>query len=633
MIDKLKQQLETAVDDTEKVTKDHETLTKNLTVVGFDRWGNEDLIKSKIISIENQIQELSLTAESAEKVLSHVPQHVEHRRIHPLFNLINRTFDRFDQLMYVLRARLAGLQKYKKQAEVEERFGNVPTLLASFAKLEADNKRLRARELRFAMNPLLRRRNLTHAPAEFVHTLVYGLQNELSAHISAWEALRSTSLGEVAVLDAIVEKGARLLDGKTTVSVEENPTKGQQQQKKRTGSQSKRRSSSIKSVSSMTGQEGIESSSRRRSSSMKTPTTISVKEDPAAAVMEAAARLSEQQQQQQQEEEEEKKEIVQLVVEEIPEQKDLVDLDALYAQFAGEGDEDNSSSSDTDHEGGNHHNNGKNLVPQKSTVKSVHKLLDQRADVRGLHTERLEAEVELLNKQAARMAFEIRELRSIVPSVETPRIARITRTLANEKDIRLKLAKLGQLNIDTLESKNQNYLLTVLRQFSLHLKGAEQALLDQQELVRSLQAGTVNHNLRIIKLEKLLRLVFQRAPQLYRYILTDNFGKTLMNTQKQGVENKLVQYERICEDFDDLEDGVAAVLSKLRTLREEQKQSLNLSQAGHGGSGKHTTGRKGSVLASRRASKLTSAKSSARRKGSVKLGKQHNLDLSSIVEH
>ena len=57
------------------------------------------------------------------------------KRLHPLHNLINKNFKRFDQLLFVLKTRLARYQRYPHQDYIEKHFKNLEGLINEHKKL------------------------------------------------------------------------------------------------------------------------------------------------------------------------------------------------------------------------------------------------------------------------------------------------------------------------------------------------------------------------------------------------------------------------------------------------------------------------------------------------------------------
>ena len=104
--------------------------------------------------------------------------------------LVYTKYKRLEQLIYLLRRRLATLENYPSQKLIEAKFGSLENLLASQAKLEAEVERLESRlatqRIQFQSDALLRTRNLNAYPVPFLHLLIVSLQSSLASYTSAW---------------------------------------------------------------------------------------------------------------------------------------------------------------------------------------------------------------------------------------------------------------------------------------------------------------------------------------------------------------------------------------------------------------------------------------------------------------
>jgi hypothetical protein len=95
--------------------------------------------------------------------------------------LIGLKFARLDELIFVLRRRIAQLEGNEPESvnTVLQQFGSVTGLLNQYERVCKENTALRQREVRFMADPLLRRRKVPDLPADLLKLLVQGLQNEL----------------------------------------------------------------------------------------------------------------------------------------------------------------------------------------------------------------------------------------------------------------------------------------------------------------------------------------------------------------------------------------------------------------------------------------------------------------------
>jgi hypothetical protein len=103
--------------------------------------------------------------------------------------LVFTKFKRLEQLIFLLKRKLAVLENYPHQSEIDARFGGIDALLARVDELQEEVLRLEARlegqAVRFKEDALLRPRDLTQCPTPFLHLLIVSLQSTLQTYMRA----------------------------------------------------------------------------------------------------------------------------------------------------------------------------------------------------------------------------------------------------------------------------------------------------------------------------------------------------------------------------------------------------------------------------------------------------------------
>ncbi len=74
-----------------------------------------------------------------------------------------------------------------------ERFGSLAQLMADHDRLQSEVESLKQREVRFASDPILRRRKLSEYSPECIRLLIIALQNELGMTRAVVQQLTNTS--------------------------------------------------------------------------------------------------------------------------------------------------------------------------------------------------------------------------------------------------------------------------------------------------------------------------------------------------------------------------------------------------------------------------------------------------------
>jgi hypothetical protein len=103
--------------------------------------------------------------------------------------LVFTKFKRLEQLIFLLKRKLAVLENYPRQSEIDARFGGIDALLQRVDELQEEVWRLEARlegqAVRFKEDALLRPRDLTQCPTPFLHLLIVSLQSTLQTYMRA----------------------------------------------------------------------------------------------------------------------------------------------------------------------------------------------------------------------------------------------------------------------------------------------------------------------------------------------------------------------------------------------------------------------------------------------------------------
>jgi hypothetical protein len=92
-----------------------------------------------------------------------------------------------EQLVFVLKKRVLVLESNQELIDMMGKFGSVQDMLDKMTQLQADNDKLRLRELEFARDPLIRRRVCSPNNSTVTAALLLALQNELAAAYTVME--------------------------------------------------------------------------------------------------------------------------------------------------------------------------------------------------------------------------------------------------------------------------------------------------------------------------------------------------------------------------------------------------------------------------------------------------------------
>jgi hypothetical protein len=191
-----------AIDEKTYAQSKYDMLRKQVSAMDFDTWTDQTTLHSDIDRIEKEI-----AAQSLEKLHKYNP--LPPKSANRVHDLIVSKFIRLEELCFTYRSRLGTLQRYRCQPEIEKEFGSAEVLLQRYRSIAKENLTLRRREVRYVLDPLLKRRNLKQTPKQLVHCLLIAAQNELS---STRDVVRQVFPLGVAASGALADKAPASLD-------------------------------------------------------------------------------------------------------------------------------------------------------------------------------------------------------------------------------------------------------------------------------------------------------------------------------------------------------------------------------------------------------------------------------------